>query len=86
MWQNMLWFKSYLSNSKQYIEYKDDFNEQKSTNLLQLKCGMPQGSILGSLLFNIHKSSFPFYKYVSPIMFLDDTNLFYSHKEYKNFV
>ena len=36
MWQNMLWFKGYLSNSKQYIEYKDDFNEQKSTNLLQL--------------------------------------------------
>ena len=36
MRQNMLWFKGYLSNSKQYIEYKDDFNEQKSTNLLQL--------------------------------------------------
>ena len=49
--KNLLWFKSYLSNRKQYLEYKDNFNEQKTTNLLQIKCGVPQGSILGPLLF-----------------------------------
>ena len=32
--KNVLWFKSYLSNRKQYLEYKDNFNEQKTTNLL----------------------------------------------------
>ena len=54
--KNLLWFKSYLSNRKQYLEYKDNFNEQKSTNLLQIKCGVPQGSVLGSVLFlNLHK-------------------------------
>ena len=52
--KNLLWFKSYLSNRKQYLEYKDNFNEQKSTNLLQIKCGVPQGSILGPLLFLIY--------------------------------
>ena len=42
--KNLLWFKSYLSNRKQNLEYKDDFNEQKTTNLLEIKCGVPQGS------------------------------------------
>ena len=49
--KNLLWFKSYLSNRKQYLEYKENFNEQKSTNLLQIKCGVLQGSFLGLLLF-----------------------------------
>ena len=25
--KNLLWFKSYLSNRKQYLEYKDNFNK-----------------------------------------------------------
>ena len=49
--KNLLWFKNYLLNRKQYIEYRDDFNKQKSTNLLQLKCGVRQGSVLGPLVF-----------------------------------
>ena len=40
------WFKSYLKNHKQYLSYNNDV-----TNLTQIKCGIPQGSILGSLLF-----------------------------------
>ena len=58
--KNLLWFKIYLSNRKQYLEYKDNFNGQKTTNFLQIKCGVPQGSILGPLLFfYLHKLSFP---------------------------
>ena len=49
--KNLLWIKSYLSNWKQYIDYKDDFNEQKSTDLLQLQCRLPQGSTVEPLVF-----------------------------------
>ena len=73
---NLGWFESYLSNRKQFITYGD-----KQTNIETITCGVPQGSILGPLLFlifvnDLHKVT----KYLDPIMFADDTNLFYSHK------
>ena len=48
---------------------------------MTIKCGVPQGSVLGLLLFltymdDISKCS----KILSFILFADDTNLFFSHK------
>ena len=74
------WFSNYLTNRKQYIQY----DKTNRTECLNTKCGVPQGSILGPLLFllyinDLHKAS----KIIKPIMFADDTNFFYSHMNIK---
>ena len=70
------WFKSYLSNRQQYV-----FIDNNKSSMLNIRCGVPQGSILGPLLFLIYindimKSS----SLISFILFADDTNILYSHK------
>ena len=72
---NLKWFTSYLSNRKQYIS-TDEYNTEMET----ISCGVPQGSILGPLLFLIFVNDFPQSTLLDPIMFADDTNLFYSNK------
>ena len=56
----------------------------KQTNIEIITCGVPHGSILGHLLFlifvnDLHKVT----KYLDPIMFADETDLYYSHKNIK---
>ena len=50
---NLKWFHSCLSNRKQYIEFQNDDKKEK-TNSLTIKCEVPQGSILGPLLFILY--------------------------------
>ena len=47
------WFKSYLGNRKLCIVY-DVYNKIKKSAYLDILCGMPEGSILGPLLFLIY--------------------------------
>ena len=77
---NLRWFESYLSNRKQYISY----NGNKCTTFESITYGVPQGSILGPLLFLIYVNDLPnATNILDPIMFADDTNLFYSHHDIK---
>ena len=40
------WFKNYLTNRKQYVAI-----DNVSTTISNIDCGVPQGSVLGPLLF-----------------------------------
>ena len=66
------WFSSYLTGRKQYVEV-----DGVKSGLLPLSTGVPQGSILGPLLFLIYMNDIPNanedFKY---ILYADDTTLF----------
>ena len=65
-------FKNYLTNRKQYVKLCDI-----KSNLLQIKTGVPQGSILGPLLFIIYINDFSRASAIFDfICYADDTTLF----------
>ena len=71
---------SYLSNRKQFI-----LAGALKASRLDIICGLPQGSILGPLLFIIYVNDLcSVSKMFEPIIFEDDANLFFSHKSIKN--
>ena len=65
------WFESYLTDRRQYVFYNGVSSEME-----KITCGVPQGSILGNLIFLIYVNDLPnnltklkFY------LFADDTNI-----------
>ena len=71
------WFRSYLTNRKRFIQITND----SKSDLRNTTCRVWQGSILGPLLFLVYVNDLPSSsKILNSIMFADDTNLFYEHK------
>ena len=68
-----LWFRNYLSERKQYLE----FNGIKS-NLLNINYGVPHGSILGPILFLLYINDIQNSTSLNLLSFADDTTVFAS--------
>ena len=70
--ETLHWFKSYLSQRQQQVSIS---NSQSSFR--PISCGVPQGSILGPLLFLLFINDLPLYtSNVSTDMYADDTTLY----------
>ena len=67
------WFKSYLSDRMQYVYY----NSYKSC-IKNVTCGVPQGSILGPLLFILYVNDIINTSIILKfVLFADDTTILY---------
>jgi retron-type reverse transcriptase len=68
-------FKSYLSGRKQYVKYQNTNSSYK-----EIKFGVPQGSILGPLLFLLYINDLPNCSNAEFILFADDTSILFKNK------
>ena len=73
----LIWFKSYhgyLTNRQQYVNYQNS-----NSHLREMICGVPQGYVLGHLLFVIYVNDLlTSIKYTKCVQFADDTTVYLS--------
>ena len=73
------WIKSYFSCHRQFVQIN-----QTCFSTQTIKCGFPQGSILGPLFFILYINDLPrASKLTKLLLFADDTSIFFSHSNPK---
>ena len=76
--QSITWFESYLSNRRFQVNIKN-----KYSNVANINCGVPQGSILGPLLFLLYVNDMPQAVDGELFLYADDSCLVYQHRDIK---
>ena len=72
------WFRSYLSNRNFKVNINKAFSE-----FGKVTCGVPQGSILGPLLFLLYVNDMPQALSCDLLLYADDSCLIFQHKNVK---
>ena len=70
------WFKSFLSNRTLKVKIGGTFSDEG-----KLTCGVPQGSILGPLLFLLYIYDMPQALYYDLLLYADDSCLVFQHRD-----
>ena len=74
----ILWYRSYLENRTFQVNIENDYS-----NLGKLNCGVPQGSILGPLIFLIYVNDMPQAVDCDLFLYADDTCVGFNDKNIK---